>query len=268
MGLLLFLLMNSVLACEPKIEAAPEDVDGLAHWLWANYSDVEDETLSDAIDKLGVAFAFDELSEPKRGLLRNLTSADLASVEMEDRDPASAQGMYVANVFACDIEKMEGLLYALNQDELYPDVYTSYERRYSSELEAYTSRRVNSLSWEVDYEAKPMPAASYKAQSKGGVRYIAANEASEWRRGPALFQRTWMPQPAEYLDTDANEYDFDFQIELYFEISPGRMAHFYPLWRHMAFNGIGASTADGWIIDTILDGLEDWDKRSEELCAE
>ncbi|MFH1811446.1 MAG: hypothetical protein ABIJ09_22080 [Pseudomonadota bacterium] len=261
------LLLWSMFACEPPLEPAPEDINGIAHWLWVNYLQADDTAMVDAMRKVHKANAFDTFSEQDRGLLKDLTRDELAVVDMQDRDPKPAQGMFVTNMFDCDLIKLEKILYDLNQAEKYPEVYDTYQRTYTSSLDDYTSRQSNTITWDMYYEATPMPAAKYGAHSKGGLRYIGADDSVELAYGPAILSRIYMPDPAEYFDTDANEYLFDFQLELFYEPTPGRIAHFYPVWRHMAFHGVNASTDDNWIIDTILNGLLDWDTRTQELCA-
>lgn len=261
---LLFVLL---LACEPELEPAPADIDGVSHWLWVNFETADDASLDDAIDKAYKAADFDHFSEHYRGLLSDLTSAELAGVGMEDRDPKPAQGMYFVNMFDCDLAKMNEILYAKDQDVMYPEVYDTYTRSYTSDLAAYTAGESNTITWDLSYQATPLPSASYVAHSKGGLRYLGHDPEIALSHGPVVMQRIYMPQPAEYLDTDANEFLFDFQIELYIQSAPGRIAHFFPIWRHLAFNGVGASTDDNWVIDTIIDALIDWDTRSQELCA-
>jgi hypothetical protein len=218
--------------------------------------------------KAHVAAGFDGYSEEDRGLLRDLTQDELAVVEMQARDPKPAQGMFLVHMFDCDLVTLEKILYDLDQGAKYPEVYDTYERTYTTSLDDYKARTSPFLHWDMYYEATPMPSARYGAHSKGSLRYVGADDSVELTHGPAVIQRIYMPQPAEYFDTDANEYLFDFQLELYYEPTPGRIAHFDPVWRHMAFNGVGASTDDNWIIDTILDGLRDWDLRTQELCAQ
>lgn len=265
----IFIILTSfVLACEPELDPAPEDINGVAHWLWAHYDDADDASLADAIDKVYSVVDFANYSEDSRGLLRDLSAEELTVVEMQDRDPKPAQGMYLVNMFDCELPKLEKIMYGLNQGENYSEIYDSYERQYTSSLDDYLSRSSKTISWTFTYEATPLPSARYRASSNGGLRYLGTTDEVQPSHGPVILQRTWMPQPAEYLETDANVFDLDFQMEIFFEPEPGRIAHFCPFWRHMAYNGVGASTDDNWVIDKILDGFRDWDARTAELCAQ
>lgn len=264
----LALVLAPACSCDPPIEPAPEDIKGLAHWLWSNYLTADDAALADAVAKLHGAAGYDSFSEPKRGLLDDLTSDELAPVEMSDRDPRPAQGMYLVDLFDCTLGKLEPILYALDQGAKYSEVYLTFTRTYTSDIEEYKSRATNLATWDMYYEAQPLPAARYGVNTKGSIRYLGADPDVALPHGPVIVQRIYMPTPAHYFDTDANVFDLDFQIELFYEPTPGKVAKFYPFWRHMAFNGVGASTDDNWIIDMVLDGQVDWDVRTAELCAQ
>ncbi len=265
---ILTVLTSFSLACGPSLEPAPEDINGVAHWLWQHYDDADDTSLADAIDKVYSVTDFAHYSEDSRGLLRDLSVEELTVVEMQDRDPKPAQGMYLINMYDCTLPKLEKILYGLNQGENYSEIYDSYERQYSSGLEEYSSRNSKTIDWTFTYVATPLPSASYRATSHGGLRYLGGDDGATLSHGPVILQRTWMPKAAEYLETDANVFDLDFQMEIFFEPEPGRIAHFCPFWRHMAYNGVGASTDDNWVIDKILDGFRDWDTRTAELCVQ
>lgn len=253
-------------ACE-TIEPAPKDLDGLAHWFWLNYTAADDAEMADAVDKLHRALDADALEEPGQGTVSRLSSAELEHVEMQDRDPDPAVGLYITGVIRCGLGALEEVLWDLNQDEMYSEAYDSFERSYTSDFDAYRARDETILTWTATYEATPLPAARYRATMLGGLRYVPTLEDEEGSPlTPAIIQRSWMPRPAEYLDTDANEFDLDFHVEVYYQRGDGEIVHFYPLWRHLAFNGIGLSTDDTSVQDMILDGFVDWDVRTEELC--
>src|SRR5512137_1117289 len=88
-------------SCDPPIEPAPEDIEGLSHWLWFNFLAADDAALADASTKIYAASDFDNFTAAKRGLLNDLTSDELAPVEMSDHDPKPAQGMYLIDRFDC-----------------------------------------------------------------------------------------------------------------------------------------------------------------------
>lgn len=265
---LLYACLPLVAACPPPLEPAPKDIDGVAHWLWLHYEDADDAAMADALEKVHRACRFSDFEASERGLLSDLSKQELAPVQMEETDPERAQGMFLTNAFACELGTLERILYALDQGDKYTEAYDSYQRTYTSDLEAYQAREEPFITWDVTYEATPLPAARYRATVKGGLRWVPVGDGETTPHGPYIVQRTWLPEPVDYLDTDANAFTLDFQLEVYYESSFGQIAHFYPLWRHMAFNGIGVSTDDESVQSMVLDGLLDWDTRTEELCAQ
>lgn len=260
-------LLAAACPLAPQIEPAPEDIKGLSHWFWVNFSTADDRALADAVVKLHSAAGYDNLTEPVRGLLDDLTSDDLAPVEMSDRDPRPAQGMYLVNLFDCTLAKLESVLLDPDQGAIYDQIYTAFERTYTSDVDAFRSRATSVVTSRNYYEAQPMPAARYGATTHNVLRYIDSDPDVTLAHGPILLNRLHMPEPAHYFDTDANTFDLDFQIEVFYEPTPGRVAKFYPFWRHIVFSGLGASTDDNWLIDQVLDGHVEWDVHTADACA-
>ena len=261
------MLLAPACSCEPPIEPAPEDIKGLSHWFWLNFAAADDRAFADAVVKLHSAAGYDSFAEVTRGLLDDLTSDDLVPVEMSDRDPRPAQGMYLVDLIDCTLPKLESVLLDPDQGAIYEQIYTAFERTYASDVDEFRSRATNTVSSRNYYEAQPMPAARYGATTLNVLRYIGSDPDVALAHGPILVNRLYMPEPAHYFDTDANAFDLDFQIELFYEPTPGKVAKFYPFWRHIVFGGLGASTDDNWFIDQVLDGHVEWDKHTAEACA-
>ena len=56
-------------------------------------------------------------------------------------------------------------------------------------------------------------------------------------------------------------------MEVYFERAPGETVHFYTIWREMVY--AGAADFDSETVQSfVLDGFEDWDQDSEDLCPD
>ncbi|MBN2360527.1 MAG: hypothetical protein JXR83_13815 [Deltaproteobacteria bacterium] len=263
-----WLLFAPACSCDPPIAPAPEDIEGLSHWLWVNFLVADDAALADAVVKIHAATDLEHFSAPARSLLDDLNSDELEPVEMSDRDPAPAQGMLLVDRFDCTMEQLQAVFLDPDQGAIYPEIYQEYQRTVLTDLEAFKARTTNLVSFRNYYQAQPLPAARYEATTRCDLRYIGADPEVELPFGPMFIQRIWLPQPVHYFDTDANVFDLDFQVEIFYQTAPGKMGKFYPFWRHMAFNGVGASTDDEWIIDIVLDGQEDWDVRTAEVCAE
>ncbi|MFH1811304.1 MAG: hypothetical protein ABIJ09_21370 [Pseudomonadota bacterium] len=262
-------LVAVLAACPPEVEPAPEDLDGVAHWLWLNYTLADDTAVADAVNKLHRAADGETRSEPMRGRLTRLQSADLAVVGMEHKDPKKAVGIFAFTALDCDLKTVEELVYELDQKRFFPEGYQSYNRRYTSDFDAYKRRDDPFLSWDVDIDAiisGGVLNVPYSESIKGGIRYTGTLDGVEGQSGPFLVSHTWMPEPAVFED-DVNSFSQDYQISVYYEPKPGRVLHLYGIWRQMYFGGIGLGTDDNWVQDIQLDNLIKWDERVQEICA-
>lgn len=246
---LLVLFTSTACAVEP----APEDVDGLLRWLFRNHAAADDVAVAEAFatadETLGA------LDDPRTGTISSLTEDDVAHVERETSpDPADAQGFFIATRFPCSIERMEEIVTEPDQNAQY-EAYDSYERTYTSDIDAYFERSSPTLTWDIDLQATPIT-ATYTALFTGGVRRVEESDA-------ALLQHTWMPEPAVF-EQEGNVFEQDYQIEAYFPRGDD-VVHLYGMWRQME---IGQFTIeDDVFLTTLVEGLIDWDRRTEELCA-
>ncbi len=183
----------------------------------------------------------------------------------DDTDSGEAQGLYVLRPFACEIDVLEPILHALNQDEQYPGTYSSYERSYTSSLEDYEQRESAFLSWEVEYGASVMGSA-YTAPVHGAIRYLPEldGELTPW--GPMLVTRSYMPGPAVFEEDSNQAFTQDYQLELYLERAPGEILHAYAMWRWVDFATWGTIEDEG-IQRVVLNALADWDDDTQALCG-
>lgn len=260
------LLVSGAVGCA-NVDPAPEDLDGLIHFFWNSYQEGEDAQIREAVSNLHATTRADELEEARDGSFSDLAASEVAVVGLEGKvDPSAARGMFLVNVIACPLESVERIVYALEQDQLYEDVYDRYERRYTSDLDAYVSRDRRSLTWEVDIAASVL-GTSYEEHLKGGIRWVPAGEPGS-QFGPILVARTWMPEPARF-ESDSKSFDQDYQIEVYYERAPGEVVHLYGMWRQMDMGTILNLTQDNdQLVATILGNLADWDEQTGKLCKE
>ncbi len=236
------------------VDPAPEDLDGLVHWLWDHHADEEDPGFEEALDNLFEAL--DPLDEAITGDLTDLSGEQ--TEDYSEQDPALARGLMLARPFACTLEILAPILYALDQDTQYPDAYTAYDRRYSSDLSMFTSGEANRITWEVTASAELM-AVAYTEDLVGGLRRVPEEQG-----GPALVAWTWIPEPAVFED-DSRSWSQDYQVEAWIEPQPGTLWHLYGFWRQLDLGGLDMDN-DG-VASTTLDGMADWDDQTEALCA-
>ena len=244
------------------VEPAPEDLDGLFHWFWTNYEDASDTDWLDGINNAHAAMGMAALEEVADGGLSEFTREEMDLVDMrEDADPAELAGLYLLNVLPCTVEQVEEIITDLDQMSMYDEAYESYEREYTSDAEAYFAREEPTLSFSSDI-GSGFGGATYTETVEGLVRWVAADD--DHNHGPALLARYHMPEEAVW-DTDGWFFTQDYQVEIYYERSPGELAHLYGLWRNMGY--LEGSTQDEGIARQVLNGLADWDDRTAEICV-
>jgi hypothetical protein len=254
-------------ACAPPSMPAPDDLDGNLRWFWSSSKAATDAEVIEAALKLQTAGKADTLTpdKPGRGFISRLAPGELAVVGLEGTvDPAKARGLYVTNVFPCTLEKFTAIVTALDQKAQYPEAYDTYERTYSSDASAFTGGSATTLTWDVTTTTK-LVTAPYTSSLKGGVRRVVP-AAGKTPFGPLLIARTWLPAPAVFKNPDPNtSFEQDYQIEIFWERTPGELFHAYGMWRDLRL-GLGFTTEDNGVANTILTGLLDWDKKTVELC--
>jgi hypothetical protein len=253
-----------LVACKAP-EQLPEDLDGLMHYSWANWEDGAAADLAGAVSLLDAAVGGGTLDGVLEGSLTDLSSEEAALVGV-DRDPAKAQGLFIARDFECDIARLAQLLVALEQDELYPGNYDLYDRSYTSDFEDWESGAADRLTWEVDYETSLLGSA-YSASVHGGLRRIKGLDPELTACDTALLGRFVLPEPAVFEDGSSKALDLNFQLELFYEREPGRIVHLYGNWQY-ADMGAGVTTDGAGAQSIILNNMASWDDQTEILCAE
>ncbi len=254
---------SPTLSCKAP-EAAPKDLDGLVHYFWDGYEGAEDADLADAAANLMAATDGRTRTEVLDGTISALDAGQVAAVGIEGQAAADAQGVFLVNVFACGLSRLEELLLAKDQDVLYEGVYDRYSRTYTSSRAEYESREVTTMRWDVEYDATIL-GASYTAWMDGGLRAVPGQgeDASPW--GEFIVQRTFMARPAAF-ENDGKSLEQDYQIEVYIERSPGEILHVYGLWREADF-GAGFTSEDEGVQTIMLNNMKGWDDDTAALCA-
>lgn len=240
-------------------DPAPADLDGLARWFWLHYDEGEDEAIRAAADRLDVAMG--GLEDEIQSSLSVLTGTDTDHVVSTGRtDLSKAKGFMVGRTVKCSLEQVEKLFVQLDQKTLHPS-YEAFSRAYTSDEAAYFARTTPNLTWGNSYTVSTL-GTSYEAIISGGVRWIPAGAGG---RGPLLLFRASMPAPATFNNAD----DFfrqDYQVQVFYERSPGVVVHLFVFWREFRFAGLDFE--DDFMITTVLDSLSKGDDEYEEACAQ
>lgn len=245
-----------------EVEPAPQDLDGLLHALWGGYEADDDLALAELVDALHDEVGGDTFAELEDGSLTALEDSAADGLPITPApDVGAARGLYLLNVYGCDLAQLERILYHQDQGDLYDDAYETYRREYTSDLDAYIDRSAPSVSWSVELTGE-LVGASFTEWLDGGLRYLPDSG-----QGPALLARTYMTQPSQFEEGSSKSFDQDYQIELFYERAPGEVLHAYGMWRSLDMGG-GLTMEDDAVVRVILNNLADWDEHTAALCAE
>lgn len=253
------LVVLALTACR-AVDPAPADLDGQLHWFWDNGFSADDDGVHETVAALRLAVEADVAEDPLRGSVSDLSDEQIVPFVDGPQVASESTGFYLVNAFDCSMEQLEPVLIARDQDAQYLDFYDRYERTYTTDDDAYLARAAPELLWDIDLTASIL-GATYTEQLSGGVRYV--RESGE--EPAVMVQRTWLVEPAVFEEGSNKAFVQDYQIEVYAEVSPGRMLHAYGLWRETEL-GTGLTDESDLVINTTLNNLEDWDERTSELC--
>lgn len=244
-----------------KVEPAPEDLDGLAHWFWQHLDDEDPTALQDGAVNLYAALDGAIFEGPLNGTITTLSADELALVDHGDDDRTNLHGVFMANDIACSTALLEYQIYAPSQDEMHPGTYVSYDREFTSDLAAYQARETEWLTWDSLYVVEDT-GVSYEATIHGTLRYIPEIDAE--LSGPLLVSRGVLDAPAYANEAQDRGMFQDYQLEVYFPRGEQTL-HVYAMWRDAVF--FGMDFGNGGMQTFVIDGMHDWDEDSEELCG-
>ena len=259
------LLLVSLFGCR-DIEPAPEDLDGLAHYLWQHMDDDTPEALAEGIVNLHAAMGADALAEVQDGSLSALDGEEVALVGKDASGADALAGIYILDVVHCGVAELEAQTYATDQDVLHPGTYVSYDRVYTSDLQAYQARQTEWLRWVSTYEVEGF-GANYSASIDGSMRYLdALATEGATPAGPAFLSRGVLVEAAWFDDDGDRGIYQDYQLEVYWERAPAETVHVYVIWREMVYLGSADFNSEA-VQGFVIDGLLDWDADAEVLCG-
>lgn len=266
-SVVLWMVLTSF-SCAPPPTPAPDGLADNVKWWWSNSAAATSAELSDAAGKLAAAGQASSRSTPYKGQGKRLEPSELKVVGLESNDPSKARGLMIVNTYPCTLEKLEQILISREQHTLYPGVYDAYERTYAADgdRDAYLARTKPTLAWTVAMKVSLPVDDQYSAQVKGSVTRITA-PADGATKGPFLVARTHLPQAAAFKDPNSQSYfRQDYQIEVFWEESPGKIFHAYGMWREIRVGGFGLTLEDNGMLAIVLDNLVKWDDQTIELC--
>jgi hypothetical protein len=255
------------LGCAPAVEPAPEGLSANVRWFWSRSDAADDATVLDATSKLSVAGKLDTFTTPSKAAQRErLAPADLAIVGLQTNDPSKARGLLVVNVFDCRMDVLADLLSADEQMTLYPDSWTSHVRQATSDRQAFLDKRAARYSWDADVSVTFPIADAYQSKLKGTLRRVVA--PADLGLGPeVLVARLWLTAPAVFPPSSTSAFNQNYEIEIFWEPTPGRIAHGYGMWREVKVGAFNLTLEEEDLVKVTLDNLVSWDGKTAALCA-
>jgi hypothetical protein len=259
---LLPLVPLAALGCR-QIEPAPKELDALLRWSFAEYEDAPDETWAEAIRNLDKAVGGGQV-EHFDGTVTDLTREQVERTGITHADPSKAQGIFMVNPVACTLKQLTELVTARDQNGLYPGTYETFDREWTSDVEAFRAGREDWATWDESFSFDQLGIA-YTADLEGGARRVPELDAEQSPFGPALINRRVMLRPAD-MEKDDHAYPQDWRVEIYYEREPGLVVHAAAMWRQADFGALNSDQEGTWRI--LLNGMKDWDDTSEKHCAD
>lgn len=261
---LLFGLLWMSAACN-DLTPAPAALEDMLPWMYGNWETASDAELAGRFAELSAAATPVTVGNPQRGKLVKLKPEHIAPYNLSPRDVNKADGLYLFNAFHCTLGQLEKILISKQQMDLFPDGgYEGYEKIYTTSLDDYLARKTPVLHWESNLTASKV-VATLQETLQGGVRLVPDQGKAKTPWGAALVAWTLMPNPAKLDDPDYF-WRQDYQVEMYYERTPGEIVHAYGMWREVYVTTFLDSTTDGFV-ERVSDALVDWDEQTAANCA-
>ncbi len=249
-GAVLMALVAAACASDP----APEAITDVSHWLWRNYATATEERLADAVVALSGTVTQVTADKPLKALIAGLVPSDVALTGRTDVQASQVRGLLVVTEFGCKLSQIKKIHTAPNQDTLHPGAFKTYKRTYTQSRDAFVAGQLARLDWVSDITGDYGDGAMLE-----GARMVPDLGKVQTPFGAALVGRSWLKAAAT-----GSDWKQDYEVDLYFERSPGRVVHMVAAWRQATFAGFDMDTA--FLQNIMLGSLVNWDKEIEKAC--
>ena len=259
----LIFVAAALASCGSSAPHAPDKIADLMPYFWKSWDAAPQAQMAEAVVNLGYATTEVTAGHPMKAELDSMTADGIAGLGLSDRDPGKTAGLLIVNVFKCTLPQVEKILIDLDQIRMYPSQYDSYSRAYTDSHDNYLARKQETLHWVADITSTHLYTMS--EELLGGMRFVPDQGNGKSPFGPALIGRTLMPSPALFGDP-SNEWNQDYQVEVYFEREPNRIVHAYATWRevHLPLN---FESGKPFYTSQSLDNMVSWDQMTEDACS-
>jgi len=246
---------------EDKAVQGADELTTQALGLWRNFDPMKASDLDVKKAIADIEGIVARNPPPLQVRLGPLSKDDLALVGI-DKDPSTAQGMLLIHEIDCSLDQISKLVIALNQTTIYPDLYDSYTRVYTSDVNGFLKGTPPTVTWTTNYQASAL-SRTYQSEVRGEGRFVGGAMPSG---APVFLDRAYLPHAAVFIKGDDSGFDQDYQIELYYEIAPNKVMHFYALWRDFHITTVTSDT--DLYVNLVLGNLSDFDVRSSKVCKD
>lgn len=260
--LLLFTVVTS-LGCK-EVPAAPKALDDLTHFFFLEYDTADELTLVDGAANLKSWHNKNGDPEGLGGELTNIGVEHRRAVGLD----TGVSFNNVTGVFelvehpSCDAQDLANIYLSNNQMELFPGNYNDYGRPDTSGFGCFRDGSCDEAFWTVEIEdSLGFDTAVYSMDVEMKRIYDEEGEPA------GILCRSWMPEEALVDGERGGKTFFDqsYTIEVFLD-QGNKSLHHYGIWNSGGLTGISPD-ADIWA-QQYLKGVEDWNDRIDELCAD
>jgi hypothetical protein len=247
--------------------AVPDDLQQNVRWFWTFSDDATDMELVGAAQKLIPAAHPDTWMKALEGQsTAHLTTDDVKGfVTDKATDPSPTRPLLVVNRFSCTQAQLEKVILNGDQATLYPGSYDKYVRTDDYDRAAFDARKLNFATWSEEVDNTFPVNDSYTSTVGGSLRRVP-KDGTTLTNSDMLVARTWLPAPATFSASSSSYYRQDYEIEMFWETSPGTMFHVYGMWRDIKDGSFNVTLDDNGFMNLVLDNLVKWDGKTEKLC--
>lgn len=263
---LALLVTVSLLSCAPiSAEPAPEGLSANVRWFWTSSDSATDATVRDATKKLAAAGMIESRTAAYKSVQKDrLAPSDLEVVGLSSSAVEKARGLLVVNLFDCRLDTLADILSADDQMTLYPDTWAAHARTATADRQAFLERRSPRYSWDADVAVTFPVSDQYQSKLKGSLRRVPDDGSVG---SDVLVARLWLTAPATFAAGSQSAFNQNYEMEVFWEPTPGRIAHAYGMWREVKIAAFNITLEEEDLVKITLDNLVTWDTKTAALCA-